>query len=73
MQLDKVAHILAGAVIVLALGYTAPVWVAFASALTIGALKVYIDSKGYGTPDFYDFLATGIGATLAALFTITVK
>jgi hypothetical protein len=65
MQIDKKAHILAGAAIAGTLAaYGVPTWCAFWSAVTIGALKEVWDAMGRGTPDRWDFIATALGATV---------
>lgn len=38
-------------------------------AALIGLAKEYWDSKGHGTPDVYDFLATALGGLAGAVVT----
>lgn len=75
IPLDKLAHALAGAVIVLALGYVAPLWVAFVVAWAVAALKECYDSWHplTHTADKIDALATTAGAISAAGFIYLVR
>lgn len=74
IQLDKSAHILAGAVVALALGYLVPWWFALLMAIIAGALKEwYWDLRGHGTVDVWDFAATCGGGFIASLFVWIIK
>lgn len=65
MQLDKITHALAGAVIaaaLLPLGVTPALL-----AIVIAAVgKELWDAQGHGTPDVYDAMATVAGGVLMA-------
>lgn len=43
IALDKLLHLLVGAVIALALGYIVAVWIAFMVAAVVGLLKEVVD------------------------------
>lgn len=70
LPLDKQAHILAGAVIALALGYVLPAWIGFVVAAVVGLGKEVLDyyRPATNTSDGMDFLATALGGLLGALF-----
>jgi bifunctional DNase/RNase len=74
MQLDKVTHFLAGAVIALALGYVLPVWIAFMVAVLVGAAKEVYDASRpqTHTADVWDFVATALGGVVGGLFAFGV-
>lgn len=64
MALDKQAHFFAGAAIAATVAlYTAPLY-GLAIGIAAGAAKELYDRTGRGTPDFKDFLATALGATV---------
>ena len=72
IALDKIAHLLVGAVIALALGYVLPAWIGFVVAAVIGLLKEvydYYHPKTH-TCDGMDFLATAGGGLAAVLYVI---
>ena len=75
MPLDKIAHVLAGAVIALALGYFAPVWVAFALACAVGLGKEWYDDlhPETNTASWQDFAATVMGGFAGAGFVLVVQ
>lgn len=59
---DKWGHLVAGLWIAAASGLFTKRWyVGVGAALLAGAGKEYVDSLGYGTPEFMDFVATGAG------------
>lgn len=64
MTLDKQAHFWAGAAIAASVAlYTAPLY-GLAAGIAAGVLKEVYDRTGRGTPDFKDFFATALGATV---------
>lgn len=64
MTLDKRAHFLAGAAIAASVAlYTAPLY-GLVAGIAAGAAKELYDRTGRDTPDFKDFLATALGATV---------
>lgn len=64
MTLDKQTHLLAGAAIAASVAlYTAPLYGLVAGVLA-GVAKELYDLTGRGTPDFKDFIATALGATV---------
>jgi len=75
LPLDKIAHILVGAVIALALGYVLPVWIAFAAATVVGLLKEVYDhfNPATHTRDGWDFIATAGGGLVGALYILVTK
>ena len=74
MMLDKVTHFLAGAVIVLALGYVLPIFYAMFVAVIVGALKELYDSfhPATHTADMLDFVSTVAGGLLGVGFILLV-
>lgn len=62
LPLDKKAHFWSGAAIAASVTlYTGLPWLGVFLCVFAGLLKEIYDSLGYGTPDFYDFLATSAG------------
>ena len=74
MQLDKITHFLAGAVIALALGYVLPIFYAMFAAVIVGALKelYYSFHPETHTADMLDFVATVAGGVAASLYVFVV-
>lgn len=70
---DKSAHILAGAVIALALGYVTPAWVWFIGPAVIGLGKERYDYKHAGDASWLDFAATVLGGFAGAGFVLAVQ
>jgi hypothetical protein len=70
IAIDKQAHFLAGAVITLAVGYVAPVLVAFIVTVVVGWAKELYDHfhPATHTADKWDFVATALGGGVASLF-----
>lgn len=65
LPLDKQAHFWAGMAIASALtAYGVLPLVSFGVAIVVAALKEARDALGYGTPDIWDFVATGLGAAV---------
>lgn len=65
MTPDKQAHFLAGAAIAATTAlYLDPLY-GLIAGIAAGAVKELYDRAGYGTPDFKDFIATALGATIA--------
>lgn len=63
IALDKQAHFWAGAAIASAVAlYLGSPVVGLVAGAVAGLLKEFVDSKGYGTPDLKDALATLLGA-----------
>lgn len=73
VALDKQTHILAGACIALALGYVAPVWLAFVLACAVGLGKEWYDYKHPGDASWLDFAATVLGGFAGAGFVLVVQ
>ena len=62
---DKLSHFFAGAAIAATVAlYLDPLYGLVAGILA-GLAKELYDRAGYGTPDFKDFIATALGATVA--------
>lgn len=80
MMTDKKYHVLAGLVIALAvalpaylesLNLFAGLWSALTSGIIAGGVKEYFDMRTEGNRwDWWDFLATCLGAVIVALFII---
>lgn len=64
MTLDKKAHFFAGAAIAASVALYLDPLAGLAAGIIAGALKEVRDRAGFGTPDFKDFLATALGATV---------
>ena len=64
--IDKQAHFWWGWAIAATL-YPVDAWLAVFAAAALGALKEYWDSKGHGTPDKYDWVATLLGGLVGVL------
>lgn len=64
MTLDKQAHFFAGAAIASVVAIYLDPLAGLAAGIFAGAAKEAIDRMGYGTPDFKDFIATALGATV---------
>jgi hypothetical protein len=75
MQLDKVAHFLAGATITLAVGYVAPILVAYIATVAVGWAKEVYDRyhPNTHTSDMWDFVATALGGLAASLFILATN
>ncbi|MEI6478515.1 MAG: hypothetical protein WCO52_06025 [bacterium] len=65
--LDKRAHALGGWAIAATLSPTIGPLYALLAATVAGAAKEGVDSLGYGTPDWYDFIATVAGGVIGVL------
>lgn len=64
MAIDKQAHFLAGAAIAATVAlYADPIY-GLAAGILAGLAKEIYDRAGYGTPDYKDFIATALGATV---------
>ena len=64
IPIDKQAHFLAGISICLAFAlFVSPV-LGLIAAIIIGAIKELWDGMGYGTKDFWDFVATALGGVV---------
>mgnify|MGYP006266497893 CR=1 FL=1 len=65
MPIDKQCHLWWGMAM---MGLLWPVtgYGGLAIVVAVGALKEIVDSRGYGTPDKYDFLVTCLGGVFAA-------
>lgn len=70
---DKLTHIAAGA-IASAVVFCASnnLWWGFAAAVVAGAAKEYWDSRGHGTVDVWDFVATAAGGAVASLVCLII-
>jgi hypothetical protein len=66
MPLDKQAHFWAGLAIMLSVSLFGG-WIAgLVVAIAAGLLKEVYDSMGFGTPDIWDAVATGLGGVAGA-------
>jgi hypothetical protein len=65
VTLDKQAHFFAGAAIAATIALYLSPPLGLAAGILAGLAKELYDRAGYGTPDFKDFLATALGATVA--------
>lgn len=70
MPLDKQAHILVGAIVVLMLGYVLPAWIGFLVSVSLGAAKEIYDRFHplKHTCDPADFFATCAGGLVGFIF-----
>ena len=64
MTLDKKAHFLAGAAIAATVALYLNPAIGLAAGILAGLAKELYDRAGYGTPDYKDFIATALGATV---------
>lgn len=62
MTLDKQAHFFAGAAIASVVALYADPLTGLAAGVIAGAVKEIVDRMGYGTPDWWDFIITALGA-----------
>ena len=65
---DKIYHAAAGAIAsAVVFCVTSNPWLGLAAAVVAGVAKEFWDSKGHGTVDVWDFVATTAGGTVASL------
>ena len=68
MQTDKIYHLASGAIVsAVVFCETGNQWLGFTAAVVAGAAKEYWDSRGHGTVDVWDFVATAAGGLLISL------
>ena len=69
---DKILHISAGANVTFVFGLIFSPLYGILAGILAGVIKEGLDALGFGVPDFYDFIATTIGAVGAGLFLLIV-
>lgn len=62
---DKIVHLVCGFALSLIFGLIIAPLVGLVVAVVAGAIKEFIDSKGYGTVDMWDFAFTVLGGIVA--------
>lgn len=69
VRTDGLLHIAVSALIVIALGWIRPVWIAAAVALSIGICKeIYDRVSGEGVAEWHDVLCDLLGIAVGLLF-----
>ena len=73
MQIDKLYHATAGAATsAVVFCITGNSWLGLAATVVAGAAKEYWDSRGHGTVDVWDFVATAAGGVVASLICLII-
>ena len=68
MTKDKILHLAAGAIAsAVVFWISGNPWLGLAAAVVAGVAKEYWDSRGHGTVDVWDFVATTAGGLLISL------